>query len=163
MKNIILLIIFKTFFFTAFSQKITDAFYLDFRKSVIDYLANIQKNRMDTLIVIFDCKAVAFEKSFHSGGANFTIRKDSCRNVGFDTSKLKAKNVLVTSTSTFDFYLNFLLASENSEKPGPGNVKGSYAYVYMTVEEWQQFYLDYLLGYKTIYLSPVIDIFRFNE
>lgn len=151
------------FCFQGYSQSITDSIYSKFRRAVIEFLENENKNNKDTLIVVFNCNAIRFEKDNDYEGSIYTIKKDTCRANDFYLNEAKFNNVVITNSDTYDFFLNFLLSDKNVEQPGFGDVIGSYAYVYLPIEEWQQFFLDFLIGHKNLSISPTIDFFIFKN
>lgn len=163
MKKVFLIIYVKLLCLTTFCQKLNDTIYNNFRHCIERFFSDIQRKKSDTAIVFFIESPLIFEKSYHAGGINYSIKKNLLIDtLSRDTSTLKNKFVIEKEKS-FDYFLNFLISTNENSKTTIANLKGCWAYVYMPLENWQQFYLDHLLGYDSLYVTPIIDIFDFHK
>ena len=151
---------------TSYSQVQADSIYNNFKLCIENFFIRTRKNESDTMLIIFNRNPVGIEKNYQDGGITYSIIQhpisDSSSLELIDKSRLKDK-LLINEKESFNIFLDFVVGSKDIENPGISKASGSVSYVYMPFENWQQFYLDYLLGYDSLYITTTVDFFDFQK
>jgi hypothetical protein len=161
MKKMILFLLIINLPGTSYSQVAGDSSYSDFANFLKSYISTIQEKRKDTIIVFFTEQPVTLKKSYSAGGSDYMVKAEKVNSLYPIDSSTIGKKYVINSQISFDDFLNFVI--KDSAKTSLAKVGGSFAFVYMPIANWQQFYLDSLMGYDTLLIFPQIDILRFHN
>ena len=142
-----------------YGQNGNDSIYRKFTQCIYEFFTDLKRDKSDSIIVLFRNNPVSFNKSYQEGGIYYSISYFPVQTDSGSLDKSKAnKNIFFDRTTSFQRFLNSMIYEADSSKFKISIMSGIWAYVYMPNEEWEQFYFDYLLGYDSLYVNPVIDI-----
>lgn len=164
MKGVKLLLIFILTSFVLHSQEVSDSTYQRFTKCVYDFfITKFKKKDKDSLIVFFEDTPIAFKTSYQEGGIYHSLFKLQPKDSAIVDTSYSSRKIFFDRKTQFSQFLNFIISTPHRDKPQLSKLTGIWAYVYVPAEEWQQFFIDQMLGYDTTFINPAIDIFSFEK
>lgn len=164
MKKIIFCIVFISISVVVCSQPLKDTIYNSFTKCMYAFFTKkFDKLNNDTVIIIFENNPVTFATSNKDGSIYHAILKSFSSDSTIVDTSYSEKSIFFDRRTKFSEFLNFFISTKYKSRPQISSLTGIWAYVYMPAEEWQQYFLDQFLGYDSLYVNPIVDVFSFEN
>ena len=142
------------------AQLNSDKLNMQFRNSVTDILIKhvheIDSNKI--ALAYFNADSVFINQREGYDNLYYSIYYTRRNHVeGIPDTSIMSKKLILEPNAGFSKFLDYMISL--SMLPSVSSLQDTWIYVYTPEEEWQKFFIDYLLGYDSLTISTDMDFF----